>query len=235
MRPARSGTWNATYGRALTTATAPTIDAASSAPPAPTRSWRSPALRRESHRSSPDGTSRRRRDRPRRPSRSTSPPRAPAPAAPPFISMMTRAPGCLASTSSSRGTPMPWPRNGMRAVGLEAKAGVDARELRRRSGALTGPVRSVVRSSVGSWMTTGMPSDDSCTSISRPSAPSAMPLSNAGIVFSGASLRAAAVGEDERARETKTVAGRRTGTHNVNCAGDRADRIRRNSQARAES
>ena len=49
---------------------------------------------------------------------------------PPFISMIARAPGCLANTSSSRGTPIPFPRKGG-AVDLEMKTRVDRRELRR--------------------------------------------------------------------------------------------------------
>ncbi len=49
----------------------------------------------------------------------------------------------------------------------------------------TGPLASVVRSSVASWMTTGTPSAERRTSHSKPSAPFAIARVKASAVFSG--------------------------------------------------
>ena len=76
-----------------------------------------------------------------------------------------------------------------------ARQHLGERRARRRRSKLVRRSRSrdraradvVVRSSVRSWCTTTTPSRDRWTSSSRPSAPSARPLSNAAIVFSGAS------------------------------------------------
>ena len=81
---------------------------------------------------------------------------------------------------------MPWPRNGWVPCAAN-RYPASTRASSRASSASTAPGRSVVRSSVASWWTTTTPSRDTRTSSSIPSAPSASPLSNAAIVFSGAS------------------------------------------------
>ncbi len=115
------------------TATAPTSGAASSAPLPATRWSRPRDARREACRWIADGTSRRKSDRPHWRGESTPPTARARSGSPPFISMMTRVSRCFASTASSVGMPMPWPRNGIRVSDLEVKAGVDPRQLRGAS------------------------------------------------------------------------------------------------------
>ena len=69
--------------------------------------------------------------------------------------------------------------------------------------AAIGPEPLVVRSSVSSWWTTTTPSADRWTSSSRPSAPAAIPRSNAAMVFSGPRAHPPRWAKTERTVESK--------------------------------